>query len=239
MIGRMLHGHGQDARATIEVTMGVPQQLRLTPRPFASCDLPGFALLPRGIEELVAFLPAHHKAHLMDPQSPEPGRVAIAPIKDVTHLAPPAPCHLLQQGLLLLALLPSNSLVPTPPPRRRHLRHPAAAQKEQAFPLKASHTHRHSRPVEHPFAAARQAARSAGTHRAESFEVLAFRLFQHTAIPDAQWEVSALFHRFSTLFGLLPQHLFDHLRLPPLMLQRSLESLLAGFGMLWPTERTS
>src|SRR6266516_7152650 len=105
--------------------MRVPEQSRLSPSAFAPRDLPGFALLPRSVDELVAFLPAHHKAQQVAAEQPEPGAVARAAIKDVAHLAPPALGRLAQQDLLLLARLSRQALVPTPPLHGHHLRHAA------------------------------------------------------------------------------------------------------------------
>src|SRR5437588_11661890 len=118
--------------------MRVPQLSRLSPGAFTPRHLPGFALLPRSIDELVAFLPAHHKAQLVAPEQPEPGTVAIAPIKDVAHLPPPALGHLTQQDVLLLALLSSHALVSTPPLHGHHLQHPDSPQHQQASPPKAT-----------------------------------------------------------------------------------------------------
>src|SRR5439155_17971968 len=97
-------------RAAIDPTMRVPEQSRLSPSAFAPRDLPGFALLPRSVDELVAFLPA--------------------------PLAPPALGRLTQQDLLRLSRLSRQALVPTPPFHRHHLRHAALAHEQQAFPLK-------------------------------------------------------------------------------------------------------
>src|SRR2546426_12139999 len=95
--------------------MCVPQLSRLSPRAFAPCDLPGFALASLRINELVAFLPAHLKAQSVTPQQPEPRTMAIAAIKDVAHLPSPALGHLTQQAVLLLALLSRHPFVPLPP----------------------------------------------------------------------------------------------------------------------------
>src|SRR2546421_760134 len=209
---------GEHARAAIDATMCIPEQPRLSPGALAPRDLPGFALLARSVDELVAFLPAHHKAQLVAPEQPEPGSVAIATIKDVAHLAPPALGYLTQQDVLLLALLPRHTLVPTPPFHRHHLRHATLAQQQQAFPFKAAHTHRDATGlIEQAFAAACQPSHAAGAHRPQAFQFLAFRLFQHAAIPDAQWRFALLLHQLSALLDFLPQHLLDHLGLPALM----------------------
>src|SRR2546430_2181178 len=100
---------GEHPRAAIDPTMRVPEQSRLSPSAFAAGHLPGFALLPTSVDELVAFLPAHDKAQLVAAELPEPGAVAISAIKDVAHLALPALGRLTEQGLLLLALLPRDA----------------------------------------------------------------------------------------------------------------------------------
>jgi hypothetical protein len=125
---------------------------------------------------------------------------------------------LAQQALLLVPLLSTDSLFSTPPLHGYHLGHAAFADQQQAFPFKASHTHRHpAGAIEDAFAAARQAPNSAGAHRAQSFQFLAFWFFQHATIPNAQRRFSSLFHLFSTRLRKFPQHLFDHLRCPPVM----------------------
>src|SRR3954452_21228734 len=50
------HWQGEHPRAAIDPTMRVPEQSRLSPSAFAARDLPGFALLPTRVDELVAFL---------------------------------------------------------------------------------------------------------------------------------------------------------------------------------------
>src|ERR1051326_303457 len=96
----------QHARAAIDPTMRVPQLAGLSPGALAPGDLPGFALASFGINELVAFLPAHHKAQAVPPKQPQPGSMAIAPIKNVAHSSSPAAGHLTQEPFLLQALLP-------------------------------------------------------------------------------------------------------------------------------------
>src|SRR5436853_6677526 len=65
-----------------------------------------------------------------------------------------------------------------------------------------------------PFAATSQASRFAGTHRAQTFQLLAFRLFHHETHPDAQRCFTLLLDLLTALLGFLPQDLFDHLGLP-------------------------
>src|SRR5258708_2472153 len=132
-----------------------PTAVAPLPRVVAACDLPGFALLPRGVNDCVAFLPAHDNAQPIAPELPEPGTGAVAPIEDMAHLASPAPRHLAQQGLLLLPLLPTDPLFPTPPRHGDHLGHAVLAQQQQAFPFKATHTHCYATgAIDDPFAAA-------------------------------------------------------------------------------------
>ena len=136
----------------------------------------------------------------------------------MAHLAPPALGRLTQQDLLRLSLLPRQALVPTPPFHRHHLRHAALAHEQQAFPLKAAHTHRHMAGlIEQAFAAACQPSHPAGAHRSHAFQFFAFRLFQHATIPDTQRRFASLFPLLATPLRFLPQHLFDHLGLPALM----------------------
>src|SRR6059036_3625773 len=71
--------------------------------------------------------------------------------------------------------------------------------------------------IEQAFAAACQAPHAAGAHRPQALQFLAFRLFQYTAIPDTQRCFASLLHQLSALLGFLPQHFFDHLGLPALM----------------------
>jgi hypothetical protein len=47
---------GEHPCAAIDSTMRVPEQSRLSPSAFAARNLPGFALLPTSVDELVAFL---------------------------------------------------------------------------------------------------------------------------------------------------------------------------------------
>src|SRR2546426_3964965 len=179
--------------------MGIPEQARLSPRPLAARNLPGFTLLPGGVDELVAFLPAHDKAHPAPPETPEPGTGAISSIEDVAHLSPPPLRRLAQQGLLLVPLLPTDSLLSTPPAHSYDLGHAAFADQQQAFPFKPSHTHRNAWPIEHPWSAASQPAHPTGTYGAQSVQRDAFRLLQDAAVPNAQRRFSSLFHLLSTL----------------------------------------
>jgi hypothetical protein len=71
---------GEHTRAARDTEIGIPEQSRLSRGPFAARTLPGFPLLPPGIDELVALLPADDKAHLAHAETPEPGTVAIAAI---------------------------------------------------------------------------------------------------------------------------------------------------------------
>src|SRR2546421_4920765 len=82
-----------------------------------------------------------------------------------------------------------------------------------------------------PFAATSQASRFAGTHRAQTFQLLAFRLFHHATIPDAQRCFTLLLDLLTALLGFLPQDLFDHLGLPAWVVQSVLQPLGAGLGV--------
>src|SRR5438105_12596883 len=120
--------------------MRVPQQSRLSPRAFAPRDLPGFALASLGIDEFIAFLPAHLKAQSGAPQQPEPRTVTRATIKDVAHLPSPALAHLTQQAVLRLSLLSRHPFLPSPPAHGHHLWDPVCPHQQEAFPLIATHT---------------------------------------------------------------------------------------------------
>ncbi len=111
----MSHWQSKHAGAAIEVQMRVPEPFRLSKGSFAAGHLPGFALLPTSVDELVAFLPAHDKTQLVPAELPEPGTGAISPLEDMVYLASPSLRRLAQQDLLLLALLPTSSFFPTPP----------------------------------------------------------------------------------------------------------------------------
>src|SRR2546421_956113 len=220
--------------------MRVPQLSRLSPRALAPCDLPGFALAPLGIDEFIAFLPAHLKAQSIAPQQPEPGTMTITAIKDVAHLPSPALGHLAQQAVLLLARLSRHTFVPLPPAHGHHLGDPVCSHQQQAFPLIATHTHRQATGlIVETFAAARQASHFAGAHRPQALQFLAFRFFHHATIPDAQRRFTALLHLLSALLGFLPQHLFDHFGLPALMMQGVLQSLSSGLGVGWTADGTA
>ena len=166
LVAGVTHGQCQHPGATIDTTMGVPQQFGFSPGAFAACDLPGFALLARGIQQLVAFLPAHDEAQVVPPQLPEPGTVAIAPIEDMAHHSAPVSCHLAKPRLLLLPLLPTDTLLPTPPAHGHHLGNSTVADQQEAFPLKAGHADLHPWPIEDPFAATCQSPDPAGAHAA-------------------------------------------------------------------------
>ena len=43
-------------------------------------------------------------------------------------------------------------------------------------------------------------------------------------------------HLLSALLGFLPQHLFDHRGLPPLVMQGVLQSLSSGLGVGWTAD---
>src|SRR2546421_3180202 len=200
--------------------MRVPELAGLSPWALAPGDLPGFALAALLINEFMAFLPAHHKAQAVTPEPPEPGTVAIAAIKNVTHQPPPAAGHLAQQAVLLLALLTGHPFVPLPPAHGHHLGDALGPEQQQAFPLITAHTHRQATGlIIQPFAAASQTSRFAGTHRAQTFQLLAFRFFHHAAIPDAQRRFALLLDLLAALLGFLPQDLFDHLGLPAEVVQ--------------------
>src|SRR5439155_5137504 len=107
------HRQGEHPRAAIDPTMRVPEQSRLSPSAIAAGHLPGFALLHTSDDELVAFLPAHHKAQQVAAEQPHPGTVARAAIKDVAQLAPPALGSFTLHDLL--SLLPWQAVVPSSP----------------------------------------------------------------------------------------------------------------------------
>src|SRR5438270_120126 len=140
MILGMSYRQSQHARTAIDPTMRIPEIAGLSPRALAPGDLPSFALASFGINELVAFLPAHLKAQAVAPEPPEPGTVAIAPIKNVAHQPPPAAGHLAQQAVLLHALLTGHAFVPLPPAHGHHLGDAIGPHQQQAFPLIAAHT---------------------------------------------------------------------------------------------------
>ncbi len=215
----MTHGQGEHAGAAIDANMGIPQQFGLgSPGALAPGDLPGFALAPVVVKQLVAFLPAHHKAHAEAGEPREPGTGAVPAIEDMAHLASPLSCGPGQQLLLLLALLSLDSFLSSPPGHGYHLRPALFAYQQQAFPFKPPHTHWHATgPIEHAFAAAGQPAHPTGTHGSQSFQVLALRLLQHTAVPDAQRRLSSALQLLAPLLRLLPQHLFDDSGFPSLM----------------------
>jgi hypothetical protein len=51
--------------------------------------------------------------------------------------------------------------------------------------------------------------------------------------------LAALLDLLSARFGLLPQDLFDHLRLPAWVVQRVLQALRAGLGVLGSAEASA
>src|SRR5260370_17392407 len=158
----------------------------------------------------------------------------------MAHLASPMWCGPGQQLLLLLALLSLDSFLSSPPGHGYHLRPALFAYQQQAFPFKPPHTHWHATgPIEHAFAAAGQPAHPTGTHNSQSFQVLALRLLQHTAVPDAQRRLSSALQLLAPLLRLLPQHLFDDHGFPSPMVKCSLQALRAGFGVPWPRDRAS
>ena len=166
--------------------------------------------------------------------------MAIAAIKDVTHLPSPALGHLTQQTVLLLALLSRHTFVPLPPAHGHHLGYPVGSHQQEAFPLIAPHAHRKTTGlIVETFAAARQASHFARAYRPQALQLLAFRLFHHATIPDAQRRFAALLHLLSALLGFLPQHLFDQRGLPALMMQGVLQSLSSGLGVGWTADGTA
>src|SRR2546425_5391405 len=69
----------------------------------------------------------------------EPGTGAMPAIEDVAHLACPLSCGPGKPPLLLLALLPLDSFLSSPPAHGYPLRPALFASQQQAFPFKPTH----------------------------------------------------------------------------------------------------
>src|SRR5260370_399797 len=149
----MTHGQGEHAGAAIDAKMCIPQQFGLrSPGALAPGDLPGFALAPGVVEQLVAFLPAHHKAHAEAGEPREPGTGAVPAIEDMAHLASPLSCGPGQQLLLLFALLSLDSFLSSPPGHGYHLRPALFAYHQHARAQRRPDLHRpghHRRHISH------------------------------------------------------------------------------------------
>lgn len=138
-----------------------------------------------------------------------------------------------------MTVLPTHSFLSAPPLHRRHLGHPTFAYQQQTFPFEPLHTARNTRSIKHSWTAASQAAHTAQTHQPSSLHLGAFRFFQDTTIPNAQRSLCLLLHLPAALVGLLPEHLFDHRRVPPFMIEYSLEALSSRISVFCSTQEAS
>src|SRR5262249_8650397 len=156
-------------------------------RAFATPNRTCFAFFAPVIEQFVAFLPAHHQAHVCCQRSLYPATAGIAAIEDVADAPAPSRAATFEQRLIESPLGGFGLTAGRPPFQVRQGRRPLPADDQQPFPMQPWHQDGRSLVwYGQALTTARQAARFGRAHHTPVRIGLTFGLFPDTPIPDQQ-----------------------------------------------------
>jgi site-specific DNA recombinase len=199
--------HWHDHHASLEQLLGSRvAQIAIALRAFAASNRRGFALLTPVVQQLVAFLPAHHEAYFCLQRCLYPLTAGIAAVPDVAYTSAPGRARAVEQCLLDCTLRGGVLAARRPPVQVRQGRRSIHPDHKQPLPVQTRH--QDGRPFVrqgHRLATTREAAGFGRAHHAPVGIGQAFWLFPDTAVPEQQHFLASSFKRLHALIGLLPE----------------------------------